>query len=189
MVSGLMLERCFFVEDMGAASSTRPQRSGISQGCTLSPLLFIMLMTEMMKDAVSLLSPPAKASYDQGELADLAFADDTLLLGTSTAHVSEFLAAVERAGRQYGLEVHYGKLQLIQVGRKRDVQAPNGQTVEAGAEIMYLGTVITETGNVRYELNRRIGSAKGDFNSFCKVTPSSGCFNSCFNCFSSCIHC
>ena len=59
MVSGLMLDRQFFVEDLGIAPSTSSQRSSISQGCTLSMLLFIILMTVMMQDAVVLLSPQA----------------------------------------------------------------------------------------------------------------------------------
>ena len=43
-IGGLVRERTFFVEDGGFRSTARPQRSGISQGCTLSPLFFVIVM-------------------------------------------------------------------------------------------------------------------------------------------------
>lgn len=40
-ISGLMHSRHFFVEEGGCKPTLRSQRSDISQGCTLSPLLFV----------------------------------------------------------------------------------------------------------------------------------------------------
>ena len=48
MVRNMMLHRSFYVEDQGVTSAKKAQRSGISQGCTLSPLLFIITMTVLM---------------------------------------------------------------------------------------------------------------------------------------------
>ena len=48
LLSNITYGRQFYAVDMGSNSSTRPQRSGISQGCTLSPLLFITIMTALM---------------------------------------------------------------------------------------------------------------------------------------------
>ena len=67
-------------------------------------------MTVMMHDAVSMLGETARATYDKGDLADLTFADDALLLGVSRQHVEEFLAAVSTAGKRYGLELHFWKI-------------------------------------------------------------------------------
>ena len=169
MIGALMRDRQFFVEDFGHASDARPQRTGISQGCTLSPLLFVILMTMLMRDAVALLSPEAKVSYDRGDLADIVYADDTLLLGVSAPFVTEFINAVETAGKQYGLELHYGKLQLLQVGCDSSVHQPDGQCLERRAEMSYLGTVLNEHGYISSELNRRIGCAKSDFTALAKV--------------------
>ena len=109
-IESLMRNRHFYVRDCGACSSERPQLSGITQGCTLSPLVFIVVMSALMHDAVSMLSQPAREAYRKGDLADLAFADDTLLLGVSPAYVTEFLGAVSAAGQRYGMSLHYGKL-------------------------------------------------------------------------------
>ncbi len=43
------------------------------------------------------------------------------------------------------------------------------QTATKATEMSYLGTVLTESGRVGSELGRRIGCAKADFKSLCKV--------------------
>ena len=98
LVGGIMRDRQFYVEDSGAKSDLRGQRSGISQGCTLSPLLFITVMSAVMTDSVAQLSEGAAEAYRQNQLADIVYADDTLLLGTSAQHVEEFLQCVARVG-------------------------------------------------------------------------------------------
>ena len=104
-----MVDRNFFVEEFGSRSANRPQSSGISQGCTLSPLLFLIVMSVLMHDAVQSVSPAARAAYDRGDLADLAFADDTLLMGVSSVHLTEFLDAVAISGNRFGLSLHTDK--------------------------------------------------------------------------------
>ena len=115
-VAALLQNRRFYVDERQTASSTKQQQSGISQGCTLSPLLFITVMSLVMQDAVALLSPAAQEAYKQGDLADLAFADDPLLLGVSKDILAEYLAAVATAGERYGLSLHYDKFQLLNIG-------------------------------------------------------------------------
>ena len=56
MISGFLHARKFFVKECGNTSAPRQQNSGISQGCTLSPLLFILVMTVLVQDAVQLFS-------------------------------------------------------------------------------------------------------------------------------------
>ena len=169
MVASLMHGRHFSVKDFGTTSASRPQSSGISQGCTLSPLLFIIVMTVLMHDAVDLLGPDARSAFARGDLADLAFADDTLLMGVSSTHLGEYLDAVAAAGRRFGMELHYGKLQLISVCCRNSVIKPNGDILQPSFSMQYLGTVLTEDGQVSSELSRRIGQAKGEFTSLCKV--------------------
>ena len=72
MISGMMRQRRFSVTDQGVSSDVKAQMSGISQGCTLSPLLSIMTMTVLMHDAVSNLDDAAtQAAYLEGDLADI----------------------------------------------------------------------------------------------------------------------
>jgi len=164
-----MKHREFYVDDAGHQSERRPQKSGITQGCTLSPLLFIVVMSALMHDAVESLSPDAKAAYLRGDLADVAYADDTLLLGISSTHLTEFLAAVATSGRRYGMDLHYSKFQLLNVQCDIRVLRPDGVPVCASPGMVYLGTVLSDSGTIDSELSRRIGQARSEFRSLSKV--------------------
>lgn len=168
-VSGLMRDRHFLVEDCGYKSTLRKQRCGISQGCTLSPLLFVTVMTAVMHDAVSMLTEQARAAYERGELADIVYADDTMLIGSNPRYVAEFLRAVAAAGRVYGLELHEDKFQLLQVNCSQRILNTNLHPIVATTSLTYLGASLASDGRVGSELSRRIGAAKGDFRNLCKV--------------------
>jgi len=169
VVSGLMLDRSFYVEESGCRSEASPMKSGITQGCTLSPLLFTIVMTVLMADAVKMLPPSARSAYDSGDLSDLVYADDTLLLGVSTEHIESFLQAVEVAGKRYGLELHMGKLQLLQVQCSKPVSLPCGAVLQPIPSLTYLGATLAEDGRVGSEINRRIGFAKAEFRAVQKL--------------------
>ena len=145
MISAMMLHRNFYVVDQGTTSSTRHQRSGISQGCTLTPLLFIMTMTILMHDAVSNLDVPSAVAYEKGDLADIVYADDTLLLATCDSHLQEFPSRVADAGKLYGMELHWDKFQLLSVQCRARVRTPSGEHIEPSPGINYLGAVVTHT--------------------------------------------
>ena len=163
MVRNMMLHRSFYVEDQGVTSAKRPQRSGISQGCALSPLLFIITVTVLMRDAVSNLDAHSLAAYHRGDLADIVYADDTLLLASSDGHLQEFLSKVAEAGQLYGMELHWDKFQLLQVQCQSSIRAPSGDRIEPKRGIDYLGPIVSCDGLPGHELGRRIGMAKADF--------------------------
>jgi hypothetical protein len=169
VVASLLHGRKFFVTDCGCNSEDRRQDAGITQGCTLSPLVFICMMSVLMADAVALLGPSAQEAYARGDLADIAYADDTLLVSSSSAMVSEFLAAVATAGGHYGMSLHFGKLHLLQVGCQASITLPTQDALQPEASIEYLGTVLDESGKIGSELGRRIGRAKSDFQALCRV--------------------
>ena len=89
--------------------------------------LFIMLMSVLLHDAVSWLSPGAQAAYAAGDLAELVYADDTLLISVQTCHLDEYLRAVVAAGRDYGMDLHWGKFQLLPVNGPCRLQRPDGE--------------------------------------------------------------
>jgi hypothetical protein len=172
-IASLMRERRFYVEDSGAMSNIRKQVSGISQGCTLSPLLFVVVMSAVMNDAVKSLSPSSKAAYENRDLADIVYADDTLLIGANPQLLNEFLAAVCFAGRMVGLELHADKFQLVQVRCSQPVLGLDGKVVKNSSSMLYLGASLTSDGACSSELSRRIGAAKQDFRALCKVWKQS----------------
>eukprot|EP00959_Pyramimonas_sp_CCMP1952_P054359 1136884-Pyramimonas_sp.AAC.1 len=103
--------RKFCVTDGGHKSKERPRRSGIAQGCPLSPLLFAMAMTVVMRDAVELLDEQSKVSFKSGILSILLYADDALVYGRYQRDVQNLLNAVATAGGQVGMGLHWDKFQ------------------------------------------------------------------------------
>ena len=67
------------------------------------------------------------------------------------------------------MELHYGKLQLLTVQCNFQLPLPNGHDLIATSGMTYLGTNLSSDGRLGTELGRRIGFAKREFQSLCKL--------------------
>ena len=110
-----------------------------------------------------MLLPEDKELLRDGSLAELLYADDTLLLSVSASSLERFLKAVSTAGAMYGLELHWGKLQLLKVRCNTAVHRPDLSRIDAQSRLMYLGSLVTDDGSISGELARRLGMATGEF--------------------------
>ena len=169
MISAIYSDRSFKVVDNGVTSSARAQQSGISQGCPLSPFLFVIVMSVVMREAAAEMSSDHQQRLADGRLGELLYADDTLLLSVSSASLSSFMASISACGNKHGLELHWGKLQLMKVRCGENVRKPDGSIVEATDEMVYLGASICNDGRLGRELSRRLGFATREFNNLLRV--------------------
>ena len=80
VVAAIYKERRFFVQGAGATSGIKAQMSGISQGCPLSPYLFVIVMSVLMHDARNLMQEGSAQLADGVICHELVYADDTLLI-------------------------------------------------------------------------------------------------------------
>ena len=162
-ITDIYTDRTFEVKDCGVTSGPACQQTGIFQGCPLSPFLFVIVMTVVMHEAVASLSTAAKQARGRGALADILYADDTLLLGVSSDLLGEFLSAVQKAGGDYGLTLHQGKFQLLKVRTTSALHNPDGGEIESAASMTYLGSLVHDDGKAVLEITRRIGMCKSLF--------------------------
>ena len=171
-IRDIYTNRVVSVSDSGVESSEHPQRAGISQGCPLSPFLFGIVMTVLMHDARLMLSEPASMACKQGELEDVLFADDTLLLGSHGPHVEEYMKTVEKAGLEYGLQIHWGKVALIAIGQHAAVHTPLGAEIKTQDSMLYLGCTLHTGGKFSSEISRKIGASHATFRSMHQIWRS-----------------
>ena len=76
-----------------------------------------------------MLSRGAQEAYENGDLGHVVYADDTLLLSVSAKHLQEYLTSIATAGERYGMELHWGKFQLLPVQCSPTILARDGQRI------------------------------------------------------------
>ena len=126
-------------------------------------------MTLLIHDAMALLGKDAKEAYEIGTLSDIEFADDTMLMGVNHIFLQEFTDAVEKVGREFGLELHWGKVQLVNVQGDQSILKPDGTVLPKSTSMIYLGALIHEQGLAVLELSRRIGMCASYFKSLSQL--------------------
>ena len=96
----------------GVKSSWKKQSTGIRQGCTLSPYLFLILMTVIFSDVYENdelrreLENNRPPNYD---FDDVLHADDTIILSTDTYTTEMLLQRIQDCATYYGLHLN-GKM-------------------------------------------------------------------------------
>ena len=84
--------------------------------------MIVIFVIVIVEGAVQLLSVSEQESFKDSGLATILYADDTLLVGTSQSQLQGLLDAVATVGARFGLELHWDKLQLVQVGCSYSLQ-------------------------------------------------------------------
>jgi len=120
-------------------------------------------MTVLLENTRKLLSASARDDLEHDLLFDILYADDTLICGTRPSSVEEYAAAVEKAGAEFGLCLHWGKTQAVSVCSSEPLHSPQGDLIKDTGSMIYLGGLLTADGHADLELSRRIGAAAGEF--------------------------
>jgi len=164
MVDGIYVDRKFFVRTAGVDSNVKTQAFGISQGCPLSPFLFVIMMTVLMHDANRMVSEKfghAAAPYLVSRT--LLYADDTLIKESDARVVQYFMDSIAEIGAQYGMQYNWTKLEALRVRHDGHIDLPDGTHVKEKESMIYLSGILSADGRVEAELSRRLGMANADF--------------------------
>jgi hypothetical protein len=126
---------------------------GVRQGSVISPLLFITVMDEMLREVMD---------GEENETDTCIYADDILIWGDRD-QVQLKVEKWEMVTEKYGMKLSQDKSESVVMQRgKRNgnkIKLKNGD-IEEREEFKYLGSVITREARLESEVKRRINQAE-----------------------------
>ena len=140
-------------------SDWHAQRTGIRQGCPLSPYLFILTMHVMFSDVKDKFNDPRHRKTFQGiNFQDLLYADDTLIVAKSRKSANDYLHLIEEESEYLHLKLNHTKCCYIAYNCGGAVRFKSGEKMKHAVETTYLGASITKTVDPKHEIRKRISA-------------------------------
>ena len=144
-------------------------KSGVKQGCVLSPFIWIILMDFILRST-------GKTIGDHGikwvgrMLLDLDYADDLSILDESLSKMNEFLEVLRVQGAKIGLKINVKKTKSLRLGISEDEQVTLGnKKIDQVGSFSYLCSIISKDGGSSKDVKSRIAKAQGVFSQLKKV--------------------
>ncbi|KAI3360026.1 hypothetical protein L3Q82_014350 [Scortum barcoo] len=141
----------------GSAPTCFPVHVGLRQGCPLSPVLFIIFMDRISRRSQG----PEGVRFGNHRISSLLFADDVVLLASSSQDLQHVLERFAAECEAAGMRISTSKSEAMVLDRKR-VACPlrvGGEVLPQVEEFKYLGVLFTSEGKMEREIDRRIGAA------------------------------
>lgn len=145
----MLYEHCTSCVQLGDGHSSWFQtKSGVQQGSALSPLLFITVMDDIMKNI----------KKTSGELNAMAFADDVMIWGETEEQVQLRLNEWKAKFQEFNLQISETKTVVMAInreGRPANIMLGN-HPLESVENFTYLGSVISRDTLATKEVANRV---------------------------------
>ena len=126
-------------------------KSGVRQGCVLSPLLFISYMDKITKEA----------NQSTEDLNELLFADDQSIIHPDQQSLQKHIARLNNSCKKYDMRINTAKTEVMKISRTRSPLniSINSEKLNQVQEFKYLGSTFTEDGSIDREIEIRTQKA------------------------------
>ena len=154
--------RCRVVHE-GRLTESFKVKTGVRQGCLLSPFLFLLAIDWIMKTTTQ-----GKRNGIQwtlwNQLEDLDFADDLALLSHKHQQMQDKVKDLQEMSSKVGLNTHEGKTKLLKVNNNSLMPViMEGKALEEVESFKYLGSIVDKLGGTDEDVRIRIGKARAAF--------------------------
>ena len=162
----------------GELTSWFSTRTGVRQGCVLSPQLFNILLELVLRLAIQ--DEQIGAKVNGQIINNLRFADDIVLLAESKKDLQALVSKVDAFSKKFGLTINISKTEVQVISREKvqiDIKI-DGKTLEQVENFIYLGGVISEVPSSESDIKRRVGLAMGSMQKLNPIWKSKDIRNS-----------
>jgi hypothetical protein len=138
-----------------------PLRRGVRQGCPLSPLLFNACGEYIMRRVQEELQDRSGCIIGGQAIWNVRYADDIALIASSKEELEQQANALTHHSSVFGLNVNLLKTFTMTIGSyQTDTPQLSGQQVKQVTRFKYLGSVITNDGDIDAEVRVRLAIAR-----------------------------
>jgi len=138
-------------------------KSGVRQGCIISPILFNLYSEFMIAEA---LEHEDGIKFNGINVTNLRYADDAVLVANSRNKLQKMLDKLNIACKIYGMALNVKKTKVMIVSKSKQEKCDilfDNSILEQVSLSKYLGSWITEDARCEEEIRTRIGMAKAAF--------------------------